>query len=141
MKIGVMLSDVTHSLFKKPVTEQYPTIRREAPERFRGKLLFDPTKCTGCQLCVKDCPSYAIELITADKVKKHFVLYYHADRCTFCSQCVVNCRPQCLVLSNTQWELASTTKEPFTVYYGRDEDIAALLEKAGQPGPGGAENS
>ena len=139
MKIGAMLSDISHSLFKKPVTQQYPYIRLEAPERYRGKLIFDPMKCTGCQLCVKDCPSLAIDLITVDKVNRHYAIRYHADRCTFCGQCVVNCRPKCLSLSSTQWELASTTKEPFTVLYGRDEDIAALMATASHENSGNPE--
>jgi hypothetical protein len=33
-------------------------------------------------------------------------------------------------MSDELWELASTKKEPFEVYYGRDEDIQFLLEKA-----------
>ena len=141
MKIGAMLSDLSHSLFIKPVTERYPFVRKPAPNRFRGKLTYDPTKCSGCQLCVKDCPSNAVELITVDKVNKRFVLRYHSDRCTYCAQCVVNCRFKCLEMSNEQWELASTGKQPFTVYYGREEDVATLLERPAQAGAGEPDKS
>jgi hypothetical protein len=37
-------------------------------------------------------------------------------------------------MSNSEWEMASTSKEAFEVYYGREEDIALLLERAAQPG-------
>ena len=80
-------------------------------------------------LCVKDCPSDAIELITIDKVAKKFVMRYHADRCTYCAQCVLSCRFKCLEMSSEDWELASANKQPFEVYYGREEDVAFLLEK------------
>jgi formate hydrogenlyase subunit 6/NADH:ubiquinone oxidoreductase subunit I len=54
---------------------------------------------------------------------------YHADRCTYCAQCVQNCRFDCLGMSPTQWELAALTKQPFEVYYGKEEDIQAILAK------------
>lgn len=130
MTIGSMLGDILSSFFKKPVTEKYPFERRDAPENLRGKLVWDAEKCSGCQLCVKDCPSDALELIVIDKVNKRFVMRYNVDKCTYCSQCVVNCRFNCLQMSEEMWELASTNKEPFEVYYGREEDVKFLLEKA-----------
>ncbi len=129
MKIGAMIGDVITSLFKRPATERYPFERKPAPARLRGKLWWDPEKCTGCQLCVKDCPSEALELITLDRVAKKFVMRYHADRCTYCGQCVENCRFDCLGMSNEQWELAALGRQPFEVYYGREEDVKFLLGK------------
>jgi formate hydrogenlyase subunit 6/NADH:ubiquinone oxidoreductase subunit I len=134
MPIGVMLSDILTSLFKKPATEMYPFVKEPAPERLRGELIWDPAKCTGCQLCVKDCPADALELIVLDKVNKRFVMRYNADKCIYCAQCVMNCRFKCLSMSNEQWELASTSKAPFLVNYGRDEDVQFLLDKAAQEG-------
>ena len=135
MKFGAMLGDVFGSFFKKPVTEMYPFVKTDAPERLRGQLKFDPEKCAGCQLCVKDCPANAIEILTVDKVNKKFVMRYHADRCTFCAQCVQSCRFACIAMSNKEWELASANRQPFEVHYGREEDVAFILEKANQPAP------
>lgn len=134
MTIGSMLGDIVKSFFSKPDTEKYPFVPSETPEHFRGLLVWDPEKCTGCQLCVKDCPADAIEIITIDKVNKKFVMRYNVDRCTFCAQCVLNCRFNCIQMSEEQWELASTSKEPFEVYYGREEDVKPLLAKAARPG-------
>lgn len=136
MKLGSMLGDVIRSLFRRPATQLYPYTRKPAPERFRGKLEWDPSKCSGCQLCIKDCPSEAIELVVLDKVNKKFVLRYHQDRCTYCAQCVVNCRFNCLDMSNEMWELAAVNKEPFEVYYGKDEDVSFLLEKMAKDNAG-----
>jgi formate hydrogenlyase subunit 6/NADH:ubiquinone oxidoreductase subunit I len=133
--IGAMLGDIVTSLFKRPVTERYPFERRAAPERLRGQLYYDPAKCSGCALCSKDCPSQALELITIDKASKRFVLRYHIDRCTFCGQCVESCRFSCLGMSSADWELASALKAPFTVSYGREEDLEKLLGPAAAGDP------
>ncbi|HMN59711.1 MAG TPA: 4Fe-4S binding protein [Anaerolinea sp.] len=135
-KLGTMFGDVLRSLFRSPATELFPYVRKPSPDRLRGKLVWEPEKCAGCMLCVKDCPSDAIELVVLDKVNKKFVLRYHADRCTFCAQCVVSCRFDCLHMSSEMWELASTQKEPFTVYYGKDEDVNFLLEKMAKDNAG-----
>ncbi len=129
--VGLMVSDVVRSFFKKPITRRYPFERKEAPENFRGKLVWDLTKCTGCQLCIKDCPANAIELLVIDRAAKRFVMRFNTDRCTFCGQCVVNCRMNCLELSDKEWELAALTREPFTVYYGHDVDIDEVIAQAG----------
>jgi formate hydrogenlyase subunit 6/NADH:ubiquinone oxidoreductase subunit I len=130
MTIGSMFGDIIKSFFKKPITEQYPFVKKDAPENLRGKLIWDPEKCTGCQLCIKDCPSNGIELLVVDKVNKKFVMRYNIDRCTFCAQCVESCRSGCIEMSDEMWELASIKREPFEVYYGKDEDIQFILEKA-----------
>jgi formate hydrogenlyase subunit 6/NADH:ubiquinone oxidoreductase subunit I len=139
-RVAAMLNDVLTSLFKRPVTEKYPFEKLPTPDRLRGKLTWNPEKCTGCALCNKDCPSDAIELITIDKKAKRFVMKYHVDRCTYCAQCVQNCRFECLNMSPEQWELAALTKEPFTVYYGKEEDVQTFLAhfsgaKSSEPEP------
>ena len=129
MKFPTMLGDVMQSLVRKPITERYPFERKEAPENLRGRVEYDATKCTGCTLCVKDCPSKALDLIVVDKASKRFVMRYHLDRCTYCAQCVETCRFGSLSMSDTQWELAALTKEPFAILMGKKEDVAAALER------------
>ena len=132
MKIGTMLKDVVESFFKKSNTQLYPFERTPTPERFRGNLQFNPAACTGCCLCVKDCPSKAIELVTLDRAAKRFVLKYHLDRCIYCGQCMASCKFNCINMSNQDWEHAALNKD-FMVYYGRDEDIAKHLESLAPP--------
>jgi NAD(P)H-quinone oxidoreductase subunit I/formate hydrogenlyase subunit 6 len=136
MKIGTMLKDVFESFFKKPVTQVYPLEKVDTPERFRGKLVYNPQACTGCCLCSKDCPSNAIELVTLDRAAKRFVLKYHLDRCVYCGQCVTNCKFKCMSMSSTDWELAAVKKQDFEVYYGNDADVDEFLAKLVAPNPG-----
>jgi NAD(P)H-quinone oxidoreductase subunit I len=138
MKAATMLGDVLRSVLLRPATRQYPRERQAITERLRGKLHWDPAQCTGCALCVKDCPAQAIELITVDKAAKRFVLHYHADRCAYCAQCVQSCRFGCITLSNSEWELAALDKPPFSMYYGNQADVDSVL--ANLP-PAGVETS
>ncbi|MBK6328030.1 MAG: 4Fe-4S binding protein [Chloroflexi bacterium] len=129
MKIATMLGDVWQSIWQRPITQKYPFERLEAPVRLRGKLHWNPEKCTGCALCNKDCPANAIEIITVDKKEKRFVMKYHMDRCTYCAQCVESCRFSCIEMSDEEWELAATDKTPFTVTYGTENDLREFMAK------------
>jgi formate hydrogenlyase subunit 6/NADH:ubiquinone oxidoreductase subunit I len=128
-----MLGDIVRSFFQRPATQKYPFERSQPPSRLRGALIWNPEKCSGCGLCVKDCPSDALEVIILDRPAKRFVVRYHADRCTFCAQCVQNCRFKCIELSNKQWELAALNKEAFMGYQGSQANIDEYLEKEANP--------
>lgn len=132
MKIGTMFKDIVDSFFKKSATQLYPFEKIAPPQRYRGALSYNPSVCTGCSLCVKDCPSNAIELVILDRAAKQYVLKYHMDRCVYCGQCVVNCKFKCIGMSNQDWEHATLEKN-FMVYYGKDQDIAKYLENIAAP--------
>lgn len=127
MRIGTMFKDVVKSLFTKSSTRLYPVERVAPPERYRGILSYNPSLCTGCSLCVKDCPADAIELVILDRAAKRYVVKYRMDRCIYCGQCVVNCKFKCIGMSNQDWEHASLDQN-FMVYYGKERDIAGYLE-------------
>jgi formate hydrogenlyase subunit 6/NADH:ubiquinone oxidoreductase subunit I len=131
MTIGTMFQDIVESFFKKHDTQLYPAERIAPPERYRGILSYDPSLCTGCSLCVKDCPSDAIELVILDRAAKQYVVKYHMDRCIYCGQCMVNCKFKCIAMSNQDWEHAALNKD-FMVYYGREQDITKYLENIAQ---------
>ncbi len=66
----------------------------EIPEKFRGKIVYDREKCIGCRLCIRVCPSRAIEFLPEDKKIK-----IRIDRCIFCAQCNDVCPVDCLSMS------------------------------------------
>lgn len=127
MNVRMMFGDVWRSLWQRPVTQTFPYTPSVPPKRLRGALHWDPTDCTGCALCVKDCPADALELTTIDRKEKRFVLGYHVDRCTFCEQCVVSCRFNCLSLTDSEWVLAGTDRKQFEVWYGNEDDLHQRL--------------
>jgi formate hydrogenlyase subunit 6/NADH:ubiquinone oxidoreductase subunit I len=121
-----MLPRVLVQLFKKPFTNTFPkkyipssstkffdnvehgktTVHPPIapPEKFRGKIVYDKKKCTGCELCLTVCPSEAIEFKAEEKKIKIYLA-----RCTFCSQCNDICPVNCLSMSN-EFLLADTDK-------------------------------
>jgi formate hydrogenlyase subunit 6/NADH:ubiquinone oxidoreductase subunit I len=64
------------------------------PPQFRGKIAYDRENCTGCQLCVKICPTRAIEFLPEEKKIKVFI-----SRCCFCAQCVDICPVHTLAMT------------------------------------------
>ena len=128
MRIGSMLSDIMRSLVRRPFTERYPFVVKPAPERTRGRLEWDSAKCTGCMLCVKDCPADAIQVTVVDRAAKKFIFKYRTDRCVYCGQCVVSCKPGALSMPSDHWHLASASKEPFLVTAGQ-HDASAVRQQ------------
>jgi formate hydrogenlyase subunit 6/NADH:ubiquinone oxidoreductase subunit I len=107
-RLPALIKDMGSCLFKKPFTEQYPFVKVQAPEGYRGRHTFDPEKCISCGLCERDCPANAIELIeVSGKRMPHFYL----DRCIFCYLCEEGCPRKAITLS-TNFEMSTTeTKE------------------------------
>ena len=103
-----MLPVALQSLFKKPATGGYPFVKTARPANFRGTLQFDAAKCIGCKLCMRDCPSNAIEIIkVADKQFKAIV---RLDKCIYCAQCCDSCNKDALAAPrNLSWRTSNAT--------------------------------
>lgn len=121
-KPGRMLGLALKSLFNKPATVQYPFEKAEMPDKFRGKIKFDPAKCIGCKLCMRDCPSSAI---TINKVgEKKFEATFDLDKCLYCAQCVDSCNKNALE-STKEFEIASLDKKTLKVVFHAEPGIPA----------------
>ncbi|HUU76594.1 MAG TPA: 4Fe-4S dicluster domain-containing protein [Methanoregulaceae archaeon] len=99
-----LIPELLRQLFRKPATNLFPAKYQPpsvtgflqsvaagkaelnppvaTPQNFRGKIEYQRDGCIGCSLCVKVCPSYAIELLPETKRIRIWV-----DQCIFCSQC------------------------------------------------------
>ncbi len=111
---GKMIMMVLGSLFKKPATTKYPFEPAQVPERFRGDLKFDPSKCIGCLLCVKDCPSNAIAIKKLGD--KKFELDIDLGKCIYCGQCADSCLKKALTIT-PKFELAQTERDKLKVTF------------------------
>jgi len=130
-KPGRVLGEMIENLFAKKATSNYPFTKAVVDARFRGRITFESDKCIGCKMCVRACPSKAIEIIlSADQpapvpaaegaapvpAKKKFDCIMSIDRCIFCSQCVDIC-PKKALISTTEFELANTDRKAFRLHY------------------------
>jgi NADH-quinone oxidoreductase subunit I len=99
-------------VFKKPSTERYPAIKKEAPEGYRGKILYHPDRCINCGMCIRVCAPGAItrtieKVDEGDKVTFEFYL----GSCTFCSMCADFCPKKSIELTREYSMIAQTEEE------------------------------
>lgn len=87
-------------LFSHAITLQYPTERWEMPERSRGMVVLLSDKdtgelnCTACILCMKGCPTGAIQIERHRGEDKRWKLdEFHLDHtiCCYCGFCQEAC--------------------------------------------------
>ena len=131
LKPARMLSEVLTHLFKKPFTSRYPFEKARVTPRFRGRIDFDSSKCIGCQLCVRVCPSKAIEIPlsaeqpapapaaegqTAAPARKKFDCIMKLGNCVYCWQCAETCPKQALITTQ-DFELAQIDKSKLVRHY------------------------
>jgi len=110
-RLPAMIKDMGSCIFKKPFTREYPAVKVEVPEGYRGRHTFDPEKCISCGLCERDCPSKAIELV---EVSGKRLPKFYLDRCIFCYQCTESCPREAIKLS-TNFEMATIDKKDLLV--------------------------
>jgi formate hydrogenlyase subunit 6/NADH:ubiquinone oxidoreductase subunit I len=106
-----MVKEILSHLFRKPATCQYPFVKAEVPEGFRGKQLYDIDLCISCGLCSRDCPASAIEMVEVNGKRRPL---FHLDQCIFCYQCAESC-PRNAITSSKIFELATTDKSALVV--------------------------
>lgn len=86
---------VLKNLISKPATRMYPIKKRASFERTRGHIDIEIDKCIFCGICVKKCPTHAINV---EKSQKLWAI--ERLRCIQCGSCVENCPKKCLSMKN-----------------------------------------
>ncbi len=119
---GMMLRQVLGSLFKKSATSRYPLKKSAMPDHYRGKIICRPELCIGCMMCVRDCPSNAINIRPVGD--KKYEADFNLAKCIYCAQCVDSCVKKALE-STKEFELAVLDKEKLKVTFGVDTKKAA----------------
>ena len=113
------LATTLRMVFTKPITLQYPEVKRQVSSRWRGhpELTINEdgsTRCVACTLCMAVCPSNAIKGIVPDEGESHekYPIAFTIDlqRCIFCGFCQEAC-PKGAIKLNSLYELAQYDKK------------------------------
>ena len=91
------------SLLKKPATTKYPFVKEPMIGKFRGKIKFSQPLCIGCKICMRDCPSNAIDIVKIGE--KQFDAILDLGKCIYCAQCCDSCPKKALEITG-EYELA-----------------------------------
>src|SRR5512136_1879451 len=80
------------------VTLPYPFKAEPVPPNFRGRPIFDGTKCIGCAGCANNCP--AREILVYDLCQEVRIVKYLGRRCTYCGRCADVCPEKAIRMSH-----------------------------------------
>lgn len=79
-------------LFMKPSTENFPTVMKEAPEKYRGRIKYYPDRCINCGMCERVCAGQAIsKTIEHTEEGDRITLTFDMNSCAFCGFCADFC--------------------------------------------------
>jgi NADH-quinone oxidoreductase subunit I len=151
--LGVTLRHFFKNVFGKEKyiqTVQYPDVKAEYPQRFRGMHRLVPRadgkpRCVACFMCQTACPARCIHIEageTDDKSIEKFPLVFEIDelRCVMCGLCVEACPCDAIRMDTgfhpppvTSREAANVGRADLLSYFGRDEAPAKQRDPATPP--------
>ena len=102
--------------------------RRELLRRFSplGKLRLDSSRCTGCGLCVEECSTDGLAILSSQEGDAFEIMFKHGQ-CIACGQCAEICPEKCLEVERCL--VLDNLKTPEVLF----EDRLIRCSKCGAP--------
>ena len=118
------------SMFKKPVTYQYPEEKRTPYPRFRARIVLtrDPEggeRCVACYLCSAACPVDCISMqATEDENGRRYAAWFRINftRCIYCGLCAEAC-PTLAIQMSPFYEFSG--RDPLKMVYEKEDLLIA----------------
>lgn len=105
----LMLKTIFRNILKRPATRQYPIIKRDPFENYRGRLVNNVESCIFCRMCSNKCPA---QCISTDPKEAYWG--YDPFSCVYCGICVDACPTKSLFMLSTHRAPVPTK---FVVYH------------------------
>ncbi len=100
------------NVFSKPSTERFPNPDDRGKPGYRGRIAYDPSKCTDCGMCIKVCSPMAITRIATEvEGGENILRVFDMTSCTFCAMCSDFCDEKAIVLTDDYHLVAEDPKE------------------------------